>query len=209
MEKTPLRLGFLASHSGTDMKAIVGEIEAGKLNAYPAVVISNNSRNLIDEKTGVRPMHALEFAREHNIPAFQINDIKHEGDPSADEAIRGVLLENGVELVIMSGYMKIFGQDSPVLKEFEGRIWNVHPADPEKYGGYWGDTLFEKLLESGDEFAEPVVHEAIWPVDAGPELARGRVRILPNTQESLKSSIQKEESRLFIDLLHARIASRT
>lgn len=208
MERGLLRIGFLASHNGTDMRAIVGEIESGKLNAYPAVIISNNSRNPLDE-SGIRKQHTLEFAREHNIPAYQINDSKHEDFGSADEAIRSVLLENGVEIIILSGYMKIFGENSPVLKEFEGRIWNVHPADPEKYRGYWGDTLFEKLLESGDEYVEPVVHEAIWPVDSGKELARGKVRILPNTKDSLKAAIQKEESRLFIHLLQAEIASRS
>lgn len=194
MEQQTLRLGFLASHNGTDMKAIVSEIEAGRLEALPAIVVSNNSN-----------AQALKFAREHNIPAKHISS---KTDENPDEAISSVLLENGVEIVILSGYMKIFKENSPVLKEFEGRIWNVHPADPEKYGGYWGDALFEKLLESGDEFAEPVVHEAIWPVDSGKVLARGKVKILPNTQESLKSDIQKEESRLFIELIQKKIALR-
>lgn len=100
------------------MQAIVGEIELGYLNASAEVVISNNSK--------VRP---LEFAREHNIPAYHISS-KTDEDP--EERITETLLSHGVELVICSGYMKIIDENSPLLAAYEGRIWNVHPAGQKK-----------------------------------------------------------------------------
>ena len=39
-----LRLGFLASHEGTNVQAIIDACKDGRLDARPRVVISNNAR---------------------------------------------------------------------------------------------------------------------------------------------------------------------
>jgi len=39
----PLRLGFLASHAGSSMRAVVNAIGSGDLDAEAAIVISNNA----------------------------------------------------------------------------------------------------------------------------------------------------------------------
>lgn len=188
-----LRLGFLASHNGTDMQAIVGEIEAGRLNAKACVVISNNSNS-----------PALEFARLHNIDAKHISS---KTDEKPDDAITQTLLSHGAELVIFSGYMKVVSKDSPLLQEFEGRIWNPHPADTEKYPGLWGDSVHEAVLKSGDEYTFPTIHIVNGTVDGGPILSQGKVKINPDeTVESLRPRVQEEEIRLFLELLQAKTA---
>lgn len=193
MERSPLRLGFLASHNGTDMQAIVGEIEAGRLNGKAEIVISNNSNS-----------PALVFAREHNIPAFHISS-KTSVNP--DQKICETLLSHGVELVIFSGYMKVVDKNSPLLKEYKGRIWNPHPADTQKYPGLWGDSVHEAVLKSGDEYTFPTIHIVNGEVDGGPILAQGKVKVEPNdTVETLKPRVQEEEIRLFLELLQAKTA---
>ena len=52
-----IRLGFLASHNGSNMQAIINACRNKTLNAVPAVVISNNS------KSG-----ALQRAKQEGIP---------------------------------------------------------------------------------------------------------------------------------------------
>ena len=42
-DQKKVRLGFLASGRGSNMLAILNDCEAGKLDAEPAVVISNNA----------------------------------------------------------------------------------------------------------------------------------------------------------------------
>ncbi|MBW1848894.1 MAG: phosphoribosylglycinamide formyltransferase, partial [Deltaproteobacteria bacterium] len=37
-----MNIGFLVSHNGSNMQAIIDACKAGKLQATPAVVISNN-----------------------------------------------------------------------------------------------------------------------------------------------------------------------
>ncbi|MFS8159461.1 MAG: formyltransferase family protein, partial [Candidatus Roizmanbacteria bacterium] len=115
MENPQLAIGFLASHNGTDAQAIVGQIEAGKLNARAGTLISNNSRE-----------GAALFAKDpiHNMNFHHVSSITHE---NPDAAMAEILLQEGVELVICSGFMKPIG---PILlATYPNNIWNPHPAD--------------------------------------------------------------------------------
>ena len=58
---TKLKLGFLASHGGSNMQAIIDACKNKKLNAKACVVISNNS-----------DAFALERAKKENIPNRRI-----------------------------------------------------------------------------------------------------------------------------------------
>ena len=44
-----LQLGFLASHGGTNLQAILDACATGKLRAEPRVIISNNSASNLKE----------------------------------------------------------------------------------------------------------------------------------------------------------------
>ena len=97
MEKPPLKLGFLASNNGTSMRAIIAAIEAGTLAAEARLVVSNT-----------REAPALAFAartwrrRPASIPTAP--------DPeAADTALAAALKDAGVELVILSGYLRKLG----------------------------------------------------------------------------------------------------
>lgn len=192
MEPSPLRLGFLASHNGTDMQAIVYEIEQNGLNATAEALITNNSKSV-----------ARLFAQEHKIPNYHISSKTHD---NPNEAITEVLLHHGIELVICSGYMKSIG--GKLLGVYKDKIWNPHPADPTKYGGLYGNAVHETVLASGDEYTFPTIHLVDEGIDTGKILAQGKVQILrDDTVETLKSRVQKEEISLFLNLLHSQTTS--
>ena len=51
-----LQLGFLASHRGTNLQAILDACKTGRLQARPRVVISNNSARVVATGTqALRP----------------------------------------------------------------------------------------------------------------------------------------------------------
>ena len=117
-----MRLGFLASHSGSGMRAIVAAAAGGGLPVAPVVVISNN-----------RDSEALVFARQYGIAAHHLSAKVCGDEFRADQAITATLEQAGVQLVILSGYMRKLG---PVtLARFRDRILNIHPALLPKYGG--------------------------------------------------------------------------
>ena len=102
-----LKLGFLASHAGSNMQAVVAACRAGALVAEPRAAVSNNSRS-----------GALAKARAEGIAAYHISEKTHPG--AVDAAIAAVLARHGVEVVCLAGYMKRLG---PALFEaYAGRI---------------------------------------------------------------------------------------
>ncbi len=181
-----LEIGFLASHNGTDMKAIIEATESGKLQAHPKIVISNNKSS-----------PALDYAREHNIPATHINDKTHK-DP--DTAIRDALSLHKVNLVVMSGYMKKVEKETRA--RFKNRILNVHPALLPKYGAIYGDAVHEAVLASNDEYTGPTIHLIDANYDTGQIIAQSKVKIEPNDSiSSLKKRVQEAEITLYLKVL--------
>jgi hypothetical protein len=83
--------------------------------ALPGVVISNN------EGSG-----ALEFAGTAGILWKHLSQRTHPEPKELDLAIRDVLQEHDIELVLLVGYMRLIGPLT--LKAYEGRILNIHPA---------------------------------------------------------------------------------
>ena len=80
-----LRLGFLASHQGSNMQAILDACKQGRLAAQPAVVISNNSDS-----------GALARARQEHIPAFHLSSHTHPGPGALDQAIWSHMIPNPI-----------------------------------------------------------------------------------------------------------------
>src|SRR5581483_4049999 len=93
-----LRLGFLSSHGGSNMQAIIDACREGRLEAELCVAISNNSGAT-----------ALERARAAGIPAFHLSARTHPDPDALDAAILEVLEGHGVNLVVLAGYMKKLG----------------------------------------------------------------------------------------------------
>ena len=191
-----MKLGFLASGSGTNMQAIVDACRDGRLPAEPAVAVGNNSRS-----------RALERARRLGIPAFHLSSRTHPDPEELDAAIASVLSRCGADLVCLAGYMKLVGPRT--LWAFEGRVLNIHPALLPKHGGrgFYGRAVHEAVLASGDTETGATVHLVDGLYDHGPILAQARVPVLAgDTPETLAARVLEQEHRLFPETLR-RIAA--
>jgi phosphoribosylglycinamide formyltransferase-1 len=187
----PLKIGFLASHSGSSMRAIVGAIRAGTLEAEALLLVSNNSDSA-----------ALAWAREQGLPARHISG-RTEGSPeAADVAIAEAMTGAGVALLVLSGYLRPVG---PVtLERYRGRILNIHPALLPKYGGQgmFGRHVHEAVLAHGDAETGATIHLVDGEYDHGPVVARRRVPVLPgDTPETLAARVMAVEPALFVETL--------
>ena len=109
-----VNLGVLVSGSGSNLQAIIDNIEAGRLDAKIKIVISN-----------VADVYALERAKKHGIESLVLS---HQGlkREEYDQRLVEVLKANDVELVILAGFMRII---TPVLlRAFLRKVMNIHPA---------------------------------------------------------------------------------
>ncbi len=193
-----LRVGVFASHGGSNMQAIIDRIEAGALDAEIALVVSNNS------KSG-----AFERAAKHDLPLMHLSGRTHPEAEALDEAHCTALLEAGVDVVLLAGYMKKIGPTT--LATFEGRILNIHPALLPKHGGQgmYGIHPHEAVLAAGDKETGASVHVVTADYDQGPVLRQRVVQVLPgDTPEILQQRVLKEEHVIYAQVVADIIAGR-
>ena len=140
----------------------------------------------------------LEKANIHGIKSEII-----EVDPSITSAnarreehenrIMGVLEENSIEAVILSGYMRIL---SPFfVRAWEGRLLNIHPSLLPKFPGAHAhqDVLSSQETESGC-----TVHFVDSGMDTGAIIEQSTVSVFPDdTVESLQERVKIVEHKLY------------
>lgn len=195
-EDTFVNLGFLASHDGTNMQAIIDACRSGTLPAMPAVVISNNSAS-----------GALVRAKYEGLPNVLLNSTLCCSSEALDQAIVDVLVRHNVDIVVLAGYMRKLGPKT--LRRFAGAILNVHPALLPKYGGkgMYGLRVHEAVLASGDRETGATIHLVDEEYDTGPILAQFRVPVQDgDTATSLAERVRSAEHKLYPEVL-AKIAS--
>ena len=194
MTSSPLKLGFLASKNGTSMRVIVDAARAGALPAEPRLVVSNN-----------RKAAALEFAAERGVPSLVIPT---QSDPdAADAALCEALEAAGVELVILSGYLRHLGPRT--LGRYRNRILNIHPGLLPAFGGegMYGRRVHEAVIAAGVTESGATIHAVDEIYDHGPVIERRTVPVLPgDTAEALEARVAAMEPGFFVETL-ARIAS--
>lgn len=191
-----INLGFLASHNGSNMQAIVDACTSGRIDAKPCVVISNNSTS-----------GALARARREGIPGYHLSGKTHPDPAQLDAAILDALLRHEVELVILAGYMKKLGPRT--LAHYEGHILNIHPALLPKFGGQgmYGTRVHQAVLDAGEKETGATVHLVNAEYDTGPIVTQRRVAVLPSdTVESLAARVLEQEHSLFVETI-GKIAS--
>jgi phosphoribosylglycinamide formyltransferase 1 len=186
-----LRIGFLASHGGSNFQAIVDACRDGRLDAVACVLISNNST-----------CGAMERARRAGIPAYHLSSQTHPEPDALDGAILKTMEAHSVNVVVLAGYMKKIGPKT--RSRYRGRILNIHPALLPKFGGQgmYGLQVHAAVIAAGERVSGATVHVIDENYDTGPILAQREVPVLPNeTPESLAERILPIEHQLYVETL--------
>jgi phosphoribosylglycinamide formyltransferase-1 len=151
-----------------------------------------------------RDCPALAIARKAGISqrTFRLSD--YPDRRHRDLAMARTLRHHGVELVVCAGYDAIL--ERAFLREFEGRIINVHPSLLPAFAGTM--HAIEMALEAGVGETGCTVHLVTKDVDQGPILAQRRIEVRPDdTAESLRARIQAEE-HVLLPVVIKRIAGQ-
>ena len=176
-----VNLGVLVSGSGSNLQAIIDNLEAGRLDAKIKIIISN-----------VPDAYALERAKKHGIPSMVIphKGLKRE---EYDQKIVEALKAKDVELVILAGFMRII---TPVLlRAFPMKVMNIHPA---LLPAFPGTHVWQMEVDSGVKFAGCTVHFVDEGTDTGPIIIQAVVPVYDDdTADTLNARILKQEHKIF------------
>jgi phosphoribosylglycinamide formyltransferase-1 len=184
-----LKVGFLASKNGSSFRAILGAMEAGELNGEARLLVSNRAA-----------APALDYAQSHGVPTLVIPTLPDEA--AADAELARALGEAGVDLVVLSGYLRKLGPRT--LEAFRGRVLNIHPALLPKFGGHgmYGRRVHEAVAAAGDRISGCSVHIVDGEYDRGPLLATREARLAPGDDaEAIERKVTALEPALFVEVL--------
>jgi len=181
-----LKLAVFISGGGTNLQALIDACRARTINAEIAAVISNNAKAF-----------GLERARTAGIPVFHISKIKFPAEEQYLSMIRRTLRQAEINLVVLAGYMKLLPPD--VVRDYYGRVINIHPALLPKYGGQgmYGMQVHQAVLAAGDKYSGATVHIVDEHYDRGPILIQRRVPVeKDDTPETLAARVLKIEHQI-------------
>lgn len=129
--------------------------------------------------------------------AFELKEFDSKVD--YEKAIVALLEKYDIDLVCLAGYMKIVG--TTLLKAYEGRIINIHPAYLPEFPGAHG---IDDAWEAGVDQSGVTIHWVDSGVDTGTVIKQVRVpRLAGDTIESFEARIHENEYKLYPEVLES------
>ena len=168
------KIAVLISGGGTNLQAVIDNIENGSLNCSIEAVISDKDS-----------AYALTRAREKNIPAFVVSK-KEFGAESSNRILE--LIKGKVDLIVLAGYLSILNGE--ILRQFKNKIINIHPSLIPAFSGagMYGIKVHEAVIKKGVRYSGCTVHFVNEEVDGGEILLQEVVQVL---QEDDAATLQK------------------
>ena len=175
----PSRLAVLASGRGSNLQAIVDHFDNLARERVAKVVLVASNR--ADSPALIRAATAS-------------IDIAHFNAADDGTELLDLLKKYRVDLVVLAGYLKRI--PSKVIREYSGRMINIHPALLPAFGGegMYGARVHEAVIASGAKESGVTVHLVDDDYDGGPIVAQWRIPVEPSdTADKLAARVLKVE----------------
>ena len=159
-----MRVGVLASGEGTNLQALLDSVDGREVEIVAVACDQPSAR-------------ALERAHGAGVPSRVFLRSEFGARAARDAAMGDWLVEQGVELVVLAGYMAIF--EAGFVARFPDRIINVHPSLLPAFPGV---RAIEQAVEHGVKVFGVTVHLVDDGVDTGPIVLQRAVE-LPDARD--------------------------
>ncbi len=180
-----LPVAVLVSGEGTTLEGLAELADGGHLPIRICLVVSDRPH-----------APAIERARRRGIPTIVLPTKGTDPKEWSDRLTRE-LVERGVDLVVLAGYLSILPPQWVDL--WAGRAVNVHPALLPRHGGpgMYGPRVHRAVLAAGEKETGATVHVVTSTVDGGPVVAQERMPVLDDdTPDSLRARLHPIEVAL-------------
>ena len=197
MNKT--KIAVFVSGGGTNLQALIdaskrGEIPSGEI----ALVLASNDK-----------AYALTRAAENNIPSAVVKRKDYENQIAYEEAVKGVLAEKGIEMIVLAGFMTILSEN--FTSAYPKRIVNVHPSLIPSFcgAGFYGLRVHEAALEYGVKVTGATVHYVNEIPDGGEIILQKAVEIQEgDTAEVLQKRVMEQAEWILLPKAVELVANR-
>ena len=173
-----LKTAVFISGTGSNLKSL---IKFSKLKKSPVIIkmiISNNFK-----------AKGLQYANIYKIKK-KVFDFKNS---LIEKKVIHQLKKDNISLICLAGFMKILSKS--FIKNFKGKILNIHPSLLPKYKGL---STHEKAIKNKDKYSGCTVHFVNSKLDSGRIINQKKVKINKfDTPKTLAKKILIQEHKLY------------
>lgn len=184
-------IAVFASGSGTNAENIFCHFKDSEL-ARPTLLVADNPN-----------AGALKRAERFGIETV----VLPRAEFRSGETVLQLMQTHSIDYIVLAGFLSLV--PSSLVKAFEGRIVNIHPALLPKYGGkgMYGHHVHEAVIANGEKESGITIHLVNEHFDEGAPLAQFKVAITSDdTPESLAAKIHELEQAHFPTVIEREIA---
>ena len=183
MTDRKVKIAVLVSGGGTNLQALIDAERSGIIRSGEIVLVVSSKPDA----------YALTRAANAEIKTAVAERKKLGTQEAFEEKILEALDENGIEVIILAGFMSILSES--FVKKYPKRIINVHPAlIPSFCGeGFYGLRVHEAALSYGVKLTGATVHFVNEIADGGEIIAQKAVAVRMNdTPETLQRRVMEK-----------------
>lgn len=190
------RIAVLASGGGSNLQAILDHFAMLGERAHGEVALVASDR---------ADARALERGWARVIPSFALRTKRNPDGALLDE----LLAAHDIDLVALAGYLRLVPES--VVRRYEGRIVNVHPALLPAFGGkgMFGHHVHEAVVAAGVTVTGVTVHYVDEEFDRGTIIAQWPVPVLAGDDaDAVAARVLRVEHLLYPRVLDAVAGGR-
>ena len=174
-----IKTAVFISGTGSNLKSL---IKFSKLKKSPVsidIILSDNTKS-----------KGLLFCKIFKIKK-KIFDFKKK--LLTEKKILDELKKNQIKLICLAGFMKILSNN--FIKNFNGKILNIHPSLLPKYKGL---NTHERAIKNNEKYSGCTVHYVSAKLDSGKIIKQKKVKInKSDTPKLLQKKILDQEHKLY------------
>ena len=176
--KNKVLTAVFISGKGTNLKKLIQFSKTKNSPIKISLIVSSNSK-----------AEGLKYSLKYKIKKYvvTINDRNFE-----DKVLKNLKI-NKIQFICLAGYMKILSKK--FIKNFNGKIINIHPSLLPKYKGL---NTHEKVIKNKEKYTGCTVHYVNDKLDSGKIILQKKIKIFKNDNpKSIKRRVLNEEHQTY------------
>ena len=176
--KNKVLTAVFISGKGTNLKKLIQFSKTKNSPIKISLIVSSNSK-----------AEGLKYSLKYKIKKYVVTI----NDRNFEYKILKNLKINKIQFICLAGYMKILSKK--FIKNFKGKIINIHPSLLPKYKGL---NTHEKVIKNKEKYTGCTVHYVNDKLDSGKIILQKKIKIFKNDNpKSIKRRVLNEEHQAY------------
>ena len=174
-----IKTAVFISGTGSNLNNLIQFSKKKKSPIFIDLIISNNPKS-----------KGLKFAKKFNIEKKIFYFKRKTFD---EKKLLNVLKDRKINLICLAGFMRILSKN--FIKNFKGKILNIHPSLLPKYKGL---NTHKRVLKNKEKYTGCTVHFVTPKLDSGKIIMQRKIKIKnQDTSEKIAKRVLIQEHKLY------------